>query len=106
MNKKCKNCGELIPKDLDFCNEECMKAYIAKNKENLLFLTQFDKGFGSDRRDRNISKIINLLKQGVDENHIKIMLRRYFKPVTIDDYLETAKLTIELEEKGRIQPNA
>jgi hypothetical protein len=29
---KCRNCGKDIPENLDFCSEECMKAYKGKNK--------------------------------------------------------------------------
>jgi|GEM_PF-5070130 len=32
MNK-CRNCGKDIPESLDFCSEDCMKAYREKNKD-------------------------------------------------------------------------
>lgn len=99
MAKNCKACGKPIAENLDFCSEECMKAYRQKLKD-AVFITQFDKGSGSDRRSRNIDKIISLLREGVDEATIKTMLRRYFKPSTADDYLETAKLTMKLEGQG------
>ncbi|MEM0007531.1 MAG: DUF2116 family Zn-ribbon domain-containing protein [Candidatus Bathyarchaeia archaeon] len=95
---KCKNCGKEIAKGLDFCSKECMEAY----KEKLMktaFLTQFDKGSGSDRRSRNIDKIVDLLKQGVNEDYIKLRLRRYFKPSTVDDYIETAKALLKMESE-------
>jgi len=95
---KCKNCGKEIAKGLDFCSKECMEAY----KEKLMktaFLTQFDKGSGSDRRSRNIDKIMDLLKQGIDEEYVKLKLRRYFKPSTVDDYIETAKALLKMESE-------
>ena len=95
---KCKNCGKEVAKGLDFCSEECIETY----KEKLMktaFLTQFDKGSGSDRRSRNIDKIMDLLKQGIDEEYVKLKLRRYFKPSTVDDYIETAKALLKMESE-------
>ena len=95
---KCKNCGKEIPDSIDFCNEDCVEAYKGKMVKTV-FLTQFDKGSGSDRRSKNIDRIMELLKQGVSEEHVKLMLRRYFKASTVDDYVETAKALLKLESE-------
>jgi hypothetical protein len=95
---KCKNCGKDIAIGLEFCSKECIEAYKGKMVKTV-FLTQFDKGSGSDRRSKNIDRIMELLKQGASEEHVKLMLRRYFKASTVDDYVETAKALLKLESE-------
>jgi hypothetical protein len=102
----CKTCGKPTRKGLNFCSQECREKakderyqhiYETQPKstltpqENKLFISQFNKGFGSARRETNIRQIIRLLESGTSEDEIRFQLSMYFRPVTIDDYIKTAK---------------
>jgi len=90
----CKNCGKSIPENLDFCSEECSREF---KRRKMKFLTQFDKGSGSYRREKNIRKIADLLRDGVSEDEIRFRLSLSFKSSTVDDYLRTAKELLRRE---------
>jgi len=102
----CKTCGKPIRKGLNFCSQECKakakderhqhtyetpSKSTQNSKENKPFLSQFDKGFGSARREANIKQIMKLLENGVHEDEIRFQLSMYFRAVTVDEYLRTAK---------------
>ena len=90
--KTCKVCGKKIPKTVDYCSKECEDVHKSlRENKNPPFLSQFDKGYGSARREANIKQIIQMLESGVDEDEIRFQLSMYFRPMTIDDYLKTAK---------------
>ncbi|MGQ9507543.1 MAG: hypothetical protein ACUVTB_06805 [Candidatus Bathycorpusculaceae bacterium] len=93
---KCKICGREIPNGLDICLE-CSKNL--QNKPQLekgeqqptKFLSQWDKGYGSYRRLANIEQIVSMLQSGISETEIRFQLSLMFRPMTVDDYLKTAK---------------
>jgi len=102
---KCKNCQKEIPKGLDFCSKECAEQYNQKARREQLgenrktdFLSQFDKGSGSFRREKNIEKVAETLRNGESEDEIRFRLSLSFKSSTVDDYLRTAK---ELLRRGK-----
>jgi hypothetical protein len=99
--KKCKNCGKQLTSGsrLDFYSKECMKQY-RENKLKILqrsFLTQFDKGFGSSRRQHNIQVVKNMLEEGYSEEQIIKIASVYFRKQTVFEYLEIAKSLLEIE---------
>lgn len=63
----------------------------AKLLKNHEFLTQFDKGSGSYRREQNIRKVADMLKKGFSEDDIRFKLGMLFKLATVDEYLRMAK---------------
>jgi len=95
---KCLNCGKRIPEGLDFCSKECEEKYRENRKK--IFLTQFDKGSGSYRREQNIRKIAKMLRNGISEDDIRFRLSLSFKASTVDDYLRWAK---ELLRRGEVE---
>jgi len=90
---KCKVCGKEIPNGLDYCSSECAERDKAKNVvvKETPFLTQFDRGHGSVRREANIRKVAEMLQQGRSEEDIRFELSLLFRPMTVDDYIRTAK---------------
>jgi hypothetical protein len=88
---KCKTCEKTIPNGLDYCSSECAEKGKAKTVAEERFLSQFDKGFGSQRRMENINRIIEMFQQGMVEDEIRYQLSFLFRPATIDSYLATAK---------------
>lgn len=102
MLRKCKVCGKPLPKgsQLDFC-KECMEKYKEnklKTSQSKTFLTQFDKGFGSSRRQHNIEVVKNMLKEGYSEEEIIKIASVYFRKQTVFEYLEIAKGLLQSEE--------
>ena len=99
--KKCPVCGKPIQEGLDFCSEECMEKY--KNQTKVVseaekpFYTQFDKGHGSVRREANIRKVMEMLKNGVPEEEIRFQLSILFRDMTVDSYIRTAKAWLKRE---------
>jgi len=100
---KCPVCGKSIPKNVDYCSKECKEKHkqLIQEKQRLSFLTQFDKGSGSYRREKNIRKIAELLRDGVSEDEIRFRLSLSFKSSTVDDYLRTAKELLRREGNER-----
>jgi len=88
---KCKVCGKVIPDSLTYCSSECAEKGKAKTVAEEHFLSQFDKGFGSQRRMENINRIIEMFQTGMAEDEIRYQLSFLFRPSTIDDYLAVAK---------------
>jgi hypothetical protein len=90
---KCKVCGKEIPDGLTYCSPRCKE--LDKNPPKTVaeerFLSQFDKGFGSQRRMENINRIIEMFQTGMAEDEIRYQLSFLFRPATIDNYLATAK---------------
>ncbi|MEM0007998.1 MAG: hypothetical protein QXR89_07030 [Candidatus Bathyarchaeia archaeon] len=92
--KTCKVCGKKIPDRLTYCSDECAekdKATSTTEKSNPPFLTQFDRGHGSVRREANIRKVAEMLENGISEDDIRFQLSILFRPMTVDDYIRTAK---------------
>jgi len=95
---KCKVCGKTIPNGLDYCSSQCaeadkshFKATSDTNKGEATFLSQFDRGHGSVRREANIRRVAEMLQQGRSEEDIRFELSLLFRPMTVDDYIRTAK---------------
>jgi len=94
--KKCRICGKPIPDSINMCSE-CARNMpsnptlpTAQNR----FLSQFDKGFGSIRREQNIKTVAKMLKDGISEEDVRDELSLLFKQSTIDDYIRVAKMLI------------
>jgi hypothetical protein len=102
--KKCKVCGKEIPNGLTYCSTEC--AEIDRNQSKIatentpLFLSQWDKGSGSSRRESNIRRVMDMLKDGTSEDEIRFQLSILFRDVTVDSYLRVAKEWLKRESKG------
>ena len=79
---------------MTYCSDECMEKDKQQTANKPSFLTQFDKGYGSARREKNIRTIIQMLQNGTTEDEIRFQLSMYFRPLTIDNYIETAKTWI------------
>lgn len=79
--------------DADSCGKEKYRL------KSMAFLTQFDKGSGSFRREQNIRKIAKFLKSGVSEEETRFRLSLSFKASTVDDYLRTARELLRRESK-------
>lgn len=102
--KKCRVCGKEIPHGLTYCSSECAE----KDKVNLKvisesekpFASQFDRGHGSVRREANIKKVAEMLKEGVPEEDIRFQLSMLFRPMTVDDYLRVAKEWLKRESQN------
>jgi hypothetical protein len=90
---KCKVCGKTIPIGLDYCSSQCAEA--DKNQQkiapDIAFLSQFDKGYGSQRRMENINRVIQMFQEGMAEEEVRYQLSFLFRPATIDSYIATAK---------------
>jgi len=97
---KCRNCGKEVSEDRTFCNEECTRHFY-KAKLDEPFKTQFDKGFGSIRRETNIQRVVEMLESGISEDEIRTRLQLYFKSATINEYLEIAKNLLKLKTKSK-----
>jgi hypothetical protein len=100
---KCKNCGKTIPNGLDYCSSQCAEA--DKNQSKIApdtdkFMTQWDKGHGSVRREQNIRKVMEMLKNAVPEDEIRFQLSILFRDMTVDSYIRTAKEWLKRESKG------
>ncbi|MEM0008341.1 MAG: hypothetical protein QXR89_08815 [Candidatus Bathyarchaeia archaeon] len=101
---RCKVCGRQIPDTLTYCSEKCAEA--DRNQPTITtepekpFLTQFDRGHGSVRRETNIRKVAEMLRQGVREEDIRYQLSLLFRPMTVDDYLRTARELLRRESRG------
>jgi hypothetical protein len=100
---RCKVCGKIIPDGLDYCSSQCAEA----DRTNpgvatavTTFLTQWDKGHGSVRREQNIRKVMQMLKDGVPEDEIRFQLSILFRDMTVDSYIRTAKEWLKRESKG------
>lgn len=101
--KACKVCGKKIPERLTYCSEECAEkgktqATDASTK-NPPFLTQFDKGHGSARRETNIRRVVEMFERGMSEDDIRYELSILFRPSTVDDYLRIAKETLRRKNR-------
>jgi len=91
---KCKICGKETIGNLSYCSKECLEADKNQSKiasEDKPFFTQFDRGHGSVRREANIRKVAEMLQQGRSEEDIRFELSLLFRPMTVDDYIRTAK---------------
>jgi hypothetical protein len=101
---KCKTCGKTIPNGLDYCSSECAEADKSQSKtatENApLFLSQWDRGSGSSRRESNIRRVMDMLKDGIPEDEIRFQLSILFRDMTVDSYLRTAKEWLKRKSKG------
>jgi hypothetical protein len=100
---KCKVCGKEIPDGLTYCSPKCKE--LDKNQSKIApdtdeFMTQFDKGHGSVRREANIRKVMQMLKDGVPEDEIRFQLSILFRDMTVDSYIRTAKAWLQRESKG------
>jgi hypothetical protein len=100
---KCKICGKETIGNLSYCSKECLEA--DKNQSKIApdtdkFMTQFDKGHGSVRREANIKKVMQMLKDGIPEDEIRFQLSILFRDMTVDSYLRCAKQMLERESKG------
>ena len=93
--KKCKVCGKQIPNRLTYCSEECAEKDKTQTTSTLTknspFLSQWDKGHGSARRETNIRRVIEMFEKGISEEDIRYELSFLFRPSTVDDYLTLAK---------------
>lgn len=101
--KTCKVCGKQIPNRLTYCSDECAekdKASINSQQNRPVFVSQWDKGHGSVRREQNIRRVMDMLKQGVPEEEIRFQLSILFRDMTVDSYIRTAKEWIKREGKG------
>jgi hypothetical protein len=92
---KCKVCGKQIPNRLTYCSDECAEKDKAQTTstqaKNSTFLSQWDKGHGSVRRETNIHRVIEMFERGLSEEDIRYELSFLFRPSTVDDYLRLAK---------------
>jgi hypothetical protein len=108
--KKCKVCGKEISDNLTYCSHKCAEedkihsgvatAVVTTAAATTTFLTQWDKGHGSVRREQNIRKVMQMLKDGVPEDEIRFQLSILFRDMTVDSYLRTAKEWLKRESKG------
>jgi|GEM_PF-5533810 hypothetical protein len=100
---KCKVCGKEIPDGLTYCSAKCKE--LDKNQSKIApdtdkFMTQFDKGHGSVRREANIKKVMQMLKAGISEDEIRFQLSILFRDTTVDSYLRCAYEMLKRESKG------
>lgn len=59
------------------------------------FVTQFDKGFGMERRAHNIQVVIKLLKEGKTDEDIINLAGVYLRDATVREYLKVAKYSLQ-----------
>jgi len=100
---RCKVCGAPIPDGLTYCSEKCAEADRNQSKVKAetekLFVTQFDKGHGSVRREQNIRRVKEMLERGIPEEEIRFQLSMLFRDMTVDSYIRTAKEWLKRESK-------
>ena len=99
--RKCKICGKPIPDSIDVCGEcaRNVSGNPALSSTQKDYLSQFDKGFGSVRREQNIRLVAQMLKDGMSEEDVRDDLSLLFKQSTVDDYIRVAKILLR---KGRV----
>jgi alkaline phosphatase len=107
--KKCKVCGKEIPDNLTYCSHKCAEedkihsgvaTAVVTTAATTTFLTQWDRGSGSSRRESNIRRVMDMLKDGMSEDEIRFQLSILFRDVTVDSYLRVAKEWLKRESKG------
>ena len=69
-----------------------------KLSDSDIFITQFEKGNGMDRRKHNIQEIIKLKKQEKSDDDIINIAGLYLRDATIREYLRIAKYHIKNEQ--------
>lgn len=64
MAKNCKTCGKTIPENLEFCSEECFKAYKSDNSK-----VPLDKSLENDLLDPTFMKGLSWRKAKLEAIH-------------------------------------